>query len=148
MLAAGTELPCTVKLRIWRHDIKDPCVPLEPEACRLTISHAVLCRCFNVLLFPLDRTFSCVAKAVNSFFIANIDDFLLYIFGSMDCIYLMSFLDWYIANHSQQQLHVCLHCKIILNRMLNHIHLYFHMLIVPFTYVESCTPEESCDFIT
>jgi activator-of-BECN1-regulated-autophagy protein 1 len=54
MLASGTELPCTVKLRIWRHDIKEPCVPLEPEACRLTISHAVLCRCFTVISFLLN----------------------------------------------------------------------------------------------
>ena len=44
MFTPGTELPCTVKLRIWRHNIKEPGVPLEPEACRLTISHAVLCR--------------------------------------------------------------------------------------------------------
>lgn len=54
MLTPGTELPCTVKLRIWRHDINKPCVPLEPEACRLTISHAVLCRCFTVISFFLN----------------------------------------------------------------------------------------------
>jgi activating molecule in BECN1-regulated autophagy protein 1 len=51
MLAPGTELPCTVKLRIWRHGTNEPCVPLEPEACCLTISHAVLCRCFTVISF-------------------------------------------------------------------------------------------------
>ncbi|KAI8005353.1 Protein MOR1 [Camellia lanceoleosa] len=33
-----------VKLRIWAHDIKSPCDPLDGERCRLTIPHAVLCR--------------------------------------------------------------------------------------------------------
>lgn len=42
--AATAELPCTVKLRIWSHDVKDPCAPLDAERCRLTIPHAVLCR--------------------------------------------------------------------------------------------------------
>lgn len=42
--AAAAELPCTVKLRIWPHDIKRPCAPLDPETCRLVIPHAVLCR--------------------------------------------------------------------------------------------------------
>ncbi|KAK8557364.1 hypothetical protein V6N13_013638 [Hibiscus sabdariffa] len=42
--AAAAELPCTVKLRIWPHDMKDPCAFLDPEKCRLTIPHAVLCR--------------------------------------------------------------------------------------------------------
>lgn len=68
LLAAGAaELPCTVKLRIWRHDIKDPCVTLEPEACRLTISHAVLCRCFIVLLVFLYSHFSCTTQTFISF---------------------------------------------------------------------------------
>lgn len=53
MFTAATELPCTVKLRIWRHNIKEPCRFLEPEACRMTISHAVLCRCFDVISFLL-----------------------------------------------------------------------------------------------
>jgi activating molecule in BECN1-regulated autophagy protein 1 len=57
LLAVGsTELPCTVKLKIWRHDINSPCAYLEPKACCLTISHAVLCRCINALLFPLRLT--------------------------------------------------------------------------------------------
>lgn len=45
-LAATTaaELPCTVKLRVWSHDVKNPCTPLSPERCCLTIPHAVLCR--------------------------------------------------------------------------------------------------------
>lgn len=42
--AAAAELPCTVKLRIWSHDVKDPCAPLDAERCRLIIPHAVLCR--------------------------------------------------------------------------------------------------------
>lgn len=42
--AAAAELPCTVKLRIWPHDVKNPCAPLDAERCRLTIPHAVLCR--------------------------------------------------------------------------------------------------------
>lgn len=42
--AAAAELPCTVKLRIWPHDIKNACAPLSAEKCRLTIPHAVLCR--------------------------------------------------------------------------------------------------------
>ncbi|KAK6130503.1 hypothetical protein DH2020_035761 [Rehmannia glutinosa] len=42
--AAAAELPCTVKLRIWSHDVKNPCAPLDTERCRLTIRHAVLCR--------------------------------------------------------------------------------------------------------
>ncbi|CAL5413669.1 unnamed protein product [Camellia sinensis] len=42
--AATAELPCTVKLRIWAHDIKDPSSPLDAGRCRLTIPHAVLLR--------------------------------------------------------------------------------------------------------
>lgn len=42
--AAAAELPCTVKLRIWPHDIKRPCASLDPDTCRLVIPHAVLCR--------------------------------------------------------------------------------------------------------
>lgn len=48
--AAAAELPCTVKLRIWPHDRKDPCAHLEGERCRLTIPHAVLCR-YNLILY-------------------------------------------------------------------------------------------------
>lgn len=47
--AAAAELPCTVKLRIWSHDVTNPCAPLDDERCRLTIPHAVLCR-YVVLL--------------------------------------------------------------------------------------------------
>lgn len=49
--AAAAELPCTVKLRIWSHDVKNPCAPLDPERCRLTIPHAVLCRYVKLLTF-------------------------------------------------------------------------------------------------
>lgn len=42
--AAAAELPCTVKLKVWAHDIKNPCAPLSVERCRLMIPHAVLCR--------------------------------------------------------------------------------------------------------
>lgn len=42
--AAAAELPCTVKLRVWSHDIKNPGAALTAERCRLTIPHAVLCR--------------------------------------------------------------------------------------------------------
>lgn len=41
---AATELPCTVRLRVWSHDIENPCAPLSAERCRLIIPHAVLCR--------------------------------------------------------------------------------------------------------
>ncbi|CAO2198055.1 unnamed protein product [Urochloa humidicola] len=62
MFTPGTELPCTVKLRIWRHNIKEPCVPLEPEACRLTISHAVLCSEMGAHFSPCGRFLvACVA---------------------------------------------------------------------------------------
>lgn len=48
---AAAELPCTVKLRVWSHDIKNPCVPLNADRCRLTIPHAVLCRYLLILLY-------------------------------------------------------------------------------------------------
>ena len=47
--AAAAELPGTVKLRIWPHDVKNPSVPLDAERTRLTIPHAVLCRYIPVL---------------------------------------------------------------------------------------------------
>lgn len=42
--AAAAELPCTVKLRVWPHDVKNPCAPLDADRCYLIIPHAVLCR--------------------------------------------------------------------------------------------------------
>ncbi|KAL5851662.1 hypothetical protein ACOSQ3_006780 [Xanthoceras sorbifolium] len=60
--AAAAELPCTVKLRIWPHDMKDPCVPLEGEQCRLTIPHAVLCSEMGAHFSPCGRFLAaCVA---------------------------------------------------------------------------------------
>ncbi|KAL6643399.1 hypothetical protein ACP70R_018956 [Stipagrostis hirtigluma subsp. patula] len=60
--ASGTELPCTVKLRIWRHNVKDPCVALEPGACCFTISHAVLCSEMGTHFSPCGRFLvACVA---------------------------------------------------------------------------------------
>lgn len=49
-LAATTtaELPCTVKLRVWSHDMIRPSAPLTPERCRLIIPHAVLCRYVDI----------------------------------------------------------------------------------------------------
>lgn len=41
---SSTELPCTVKLRIWPYDVQRPSALLDPSTCRLTIPHAVLCR--------------------------------------------------------------------------------------------------------
>ncbi|KAJ9682979.1 hypothetical protein PVL29_018818 [Vitis rotundifolia] len=43
--AAAAELSCTVKLRIWSHDLKkNPSAVLNAEKCLLTIPHAVLCK--------------------------------------------------------------------------------------------------------
>ncbi|XP_007035330.2 PREDICTED: uncharacterized protein LOC18603358 isoform X1 [Theobroma cacao] len=61
-LAAAAELPCTVKLRIWPHDMKDPCAFLDPEKCRLTIPHAVLCSEMGAHFSPCGRFLAaCVA---------------------------------------------------------------------------------------
>ncbi|KAM3318513.1 hypothetical protein ACQJBY_035961 [Aegilops geniculata] len=60
--AGAAELPCTVKLRVWRHDIKNPCVALETKACCLTISHAVLCSEMGAHFSPCGRFLvACVA---------------------------------------------------------------------------------------
>ncbi|KAE8076170.1 hypothetical protein FH972_014835 [Carpinus fangiana] len=60
--AAAAELPCTVKLRIWPHDAKDPCAPLDAEKCRLTIPHAVLCSEMGAHFSPCGRFLAaCVA---------------------------------------------------------------------------------------
>ncbi|GFZ17643.1 transducin family protein [Actinidia rufa] len=59
---AAAELPCTVKLRIWPHDIKNPCDPLDAERCRLTIPHAVLCSEMGAHFSPCGRFLAaCVA---------------------------------------------------------------------------------------
>ncbi|XP_020092194.1 uncharacterized protein LOC109712835 isoform X1 [Ananas comosus] len=60
--AGVTEIPCTVKLRIWPHNIQDPCAPLDPDTCRLTISHAVLCSEMGAHFSPCGRYLvACVA---------------------------------------------------------------------------------------
>ncbi|XP_031482871.1 uncharacterized protein LOC116252626 isoform X1 [Nymphaea colorata] len=60
--AAAAELPCTVKLRIWPHDIQNPCAPLDPHTCRLTIPHAVLCSEMGAHFSPCGRFLAaCVA---------------------------------------------------------------------------------------
>ncbi|XP_062148253.1 uncharacterized protein LOC133857136 isoform X2 [Alnus glutinosa] len=63
-LAAATaaELPCTVKLRVWSHDIKNPCALLNAERCCLTIPHAVLCSEMGAHFSPCGRFLAaCVA---------------------------------------------------------------------------------------
>ncbi|XP_078447243.1 uncharacterized protein LOC144716083 [Wolffia australiana] len=60
--AAAAELPCTVKLRIWLHEIHNPCAPLDSERCRLTIPHAVLCSEMGAHFSPCGRYLAaCVA---------------------------------------------------------------------------------------
>lgn len=62
LLGGGTELPCTVKLRIWRHNMKNPFIALGPEACLLTIPHAVLCSEMGTHFSPCGRFLvACVA---------------------------------------------------------------------------------------
>ncbi|XP_010556869.1 PREDICTED: uncharacterized protein LOC104826055 [Tarenaya hassleriana] len=59
---AAAELPCTVKLRVWSHDIKDPCTQLKADKCRLTIPHAVLCSEMGAHFSPCGRYLAvCVA---------------------------------------------------------------------------------------
>ncbi|XP_042060430.1 uncharacterized protein LOC121804815 isoform X1 [Salvia splendens] len=60
--AAAAELPCTVKLRIWSHNVKYPCAPLDSDRCRLTIPHAVLCSEMGAHFSPCGRFLAvCVA---------------------------------------------------------------------------------------
>ncbi|KAJ0113026.1 hypothetical protein Patl1_01671 [Pistacia atlantica] len=61
-LAAAAELPCTVKLRVWSHDIKNPCSLLDGKKCRLIIPHAVLCSEMGAHFSPCGRFLAaCVA---------------------------------------------------------------------------------------
>ncbi|KAJ7538798.1 hypothetical protein O6H91_11G063300 [Diphasiastrum complanatum] len=63
----AAELPCTVKLRLWPHDIKRPCALLDPETCRLTIPHAVLCSEMGTHFSPCGRFLAaCVACVLPS----------------------------------------------------------------------------------
>ncbi|PQQ00851.1 hypothetical protein Pyn_39730 [Prunus yedoensis var. nudiflora] len=60
--AAAAELPCTVKLRIWPHDVKNPCAPLDSERCRLIVPHAVLCSEMGAHFSPCGKFLAaCVA---------------------------------------------------------------------------------------
>jgi activating molecule in BECN1-regulated autophagy protein 1 len=56
---SGAELPCTVELKIRPHNINNPYATLNPVECRLTISHAVLCRCANVQTTPMSLLSPC-----------------------------------------------------------------------------------------
>lgn len=65
---AAAELPCTVKLRIWPHDFKNPCASLKAEKCRLTIPHAVLCSEMGAHFSPCGRYLAaCVACVLPQF---------------------------------------------------------------------------------
>ncbi|XP_062079477.1 uncharacterized protein LOC133783888 [Humulus lupulus] len=60
--AAAAELPCTVKLRVWEHDILNPYSTLSSEKCRLSIPHAVLCSEMGAHFSPCGRFLAaCVA---------------------------------------------------------------------------------------
>uniref|UniRef100_A0A1J3IVQ8 Activating molecule in BECN1-regulated autophagy protein 1 n=1 Tax=Noccaea caerulescens TaxID=107243 RepID=A0A1J3IVQ8_NOCCA len=60
--AAASELPCTVKLKVWSHDIKDPYAQLKSDRCLLTIPHAVLCSEMGAHFSPCGRYLAaCVA---------------------------------------------------------------------------------------
>ncbi|KAJ0236175.1 Transducin family protein / WD-40 repeat family protein [Hirschfeldia incana] len=62
---AAAELPCTVKLRVWAHDIKDPCAILRSDKCRLTIHHAVLCSEMGAHFSPCGKYLAaCVACVI------------------------------------------------------------------------------------
>lgn len=59
---AAAELPCTVKLRIWPHNLKNPCASLNVERCLLTVPHAVLCSEMGAHFSPCGRFLAaCVA---------------------------------------------------------------------------------------
>ncbi|KAF8091298.1 hypothetical protein N665_0448s0014 [Sinapis alba] len=57
-----TELPCTVKLRVWRHDMRDPFAQMKSDRCLLTIQHVVLCSEMGAHFSPCGRYLAaCVA---------------------------------------------------------------------------------------
>ncbi|KAM7263550.1 hypothetical protein ACFE04_001233 [Oxalis oulophora] len=59
---AATEIPCTVKIRVWTHDTKIPYAKLNPDACRFTIPHVVLCSEMGAHFSPCGRFLAaCVA---------------------------------------------------------------------------------------
>lgn len=63
----AAELPCTVKLRVWPYDVKNPCALLDSKRCRLTIPHAVLCSEMGAHFSPCGRFLAaCVACVLPS----------------------------------------------------------------------------------
>ncbi|XP_071738137.1 uncharacterized protein [Rutidosis leptorrhynchoides] len=65
---AASELPCTVKLRIWAHEANNPCALPKAERCRLTIPHAVLCSEMGAHFSPCGRYLAvCVACVLPQF---------------------------------------------------------------------------------
>lgn len=61
-VAAAAELPCTVKLRVCTHDMKNPCALLNADKCCLTIPHAVLCSEMGAHFSPCGKYLAaCVA---------------------------------------------------------------------------------------
>ncbi|KAD6120047.1 hypothetical protein R6Q59_026075 [Mikania micrantha] len=59
---AAAELPSTVKLKIWSHDLKNPFALLKPDSCRFIIPHAVLCSEMGAHFSPCGRYLAaCVA---------------------------------------------------------------------------------------
>lgn len=58
----SSESPCTVKLRIWLHNIQEPCSPLDADKCCLIVPHAVLCSEMGAHFSPCGRFFvACIA---------------------------------------------------------------------------------------
>lgn len=59
---AAAELPCTVKLKLWFHDVKSPTDILDFQRCRLIIPHVVLCSEMGAHFSPCGRFLAaCVA---------------------------------------------------------------------------------------
>ncbi|KAG6393062.1 hypothetical protein SASPL_147292 [Salvia splendens] len=61
-LAAPAELPCTVKLRIWSYNLKNPSARLDSERCQLIILYVILCSEMGAHFSPCGRFLAvCVA---------------------------------------------------------------------------------------
>lgn len=62
LTAASAEVPGTVKLRVWSHDVRNPGALIGAEKCCLTIPHAVLCSEMGAHFSPCGRFLAvCVA---------------------------------------------------------------------------------------
>ncbi|XP_047307994.1 uncharacterized protein LOC124911538 [Impatiens glandulifera] len=58
----AAELPCTVKLKLWCHNVKSPREILDSKKCRLSIPHVVLCSEMGAHFSPCGRLLAaCVA---------------------------------------------------------------------------------------